>query len=732
MITLDLVAHEYKTDTFASEMISAIKEYQQFSIPFTANLKGSGTYINLPFSFDIEVTSFKDNAGQKCAIPYIWQFGLYNHVWYGREINEFVEITKNLSEILSSAFSKCYSKKEYKTKKNYTVVIYVHNLSYEFQFLYKELDINSEKFFLARTKRDVIKFRLNQKNNISVEFRCSYMLTGLSLANCCKTFTRDITKLFEQKDENGNIIRFDYTKIRSPVTKLDKYELNYALYDVYCTNEIIHEKFECGELFSDIPLTATGYTRQKFKRAIKVHDDPNYKEIMNCTHIVSVPYYTLYKQCYQGGFTHSNYMRSETLHTDVTHYDITSSYPTVLISEMYPRERFKPVFMAHNIEEVFSENFVVDCESYKTIYPDVDISDLTTAKDFVNTPVSELRERNLGYLIRVKISYAELKSDVYDCPISISKIVNYGKDFKVTRKFNGRLISGHNIELYLTDVDFEIIKKAYNLTETRILGLWYSIFDYLPYEMISTVLELYEQKTKFKGKDEKLYSHYKALLNSVYGMCVTDPLKEDYKFSVEGIYNEYERMNEREKNASVIDKLHKYNRDHFLFYLWGVYCSAYARNNLFKAIFELKEDYLYSDTDSVFLKHNERHIKFFENYDKDIKEKLESNKHIKFNSELLKKLNATDEKGKQYPLGVWTKETDKDKDHVKNEKLKNAQIDFVTIGAKRYLQVFRERNTKEFIKFKCTFAGVKPRELEGALWNQSGHNIETVIPIAES
>ena len=46
------------------------------------------------------------------------------------------------------------------------------------------------------------------------------------------------------------------------------------------------------------------------------------------------------------------------------------------------------------------------------------------------------------------------------------------------------------------------------------------------------------------------------------------------------------------------DNVDKYNTDdtRFTFYLWGVFVTADARNNLFSGIYELKNDFIYAST----------------------------------------------------------------------------------------------------------------------------------------
>ena len=93
-----------------------------------------------------------------------------------------------------------------------------------------------------------------------------------------------------------------------------------------------------------------------------------------------------------------------------------------------------------------------------------------------------------------------------------------------------------------------------------------------------------------EGKEVE-YLLSKGMLNSVYGMCVTDPVKDEHTYETEW---------DLEK-VDVMEAIHKYNesKGRFLFYPWGIWVTAYARRNLWSAILNVGNDYVYSDTDSI-------------------------------------------------------------------------------------------------------------------------------------
>ena len=150
-------------------------------------------YYNIPCAFDIETTSFYERDEKK-AIMYVWQLGLNGHVVVGRTWCEFINLIDKLVENLNLSHSK-------------RLIIYVHNLSYEFQCMRKWLKFNE---VFAIDSRKVVKAVTID----GIEFRCSYILTGKSL----KKVGDDLNKYKIQKMVGD----LDYTLMRNCNTILSK------------------------------------------------------------------------------------------------------------------------------------------------------------------------------------------------------------------------------------------------------------------------------------------------------------------------------------------------------------------------------------------------------------------------------------------------------------------------------------------------------------------------------
>lgn len=568
------------------------------------------TFYNIPMSFDIETTSFYvDMNGNvinnedykkysqngylkahKKAIMYVWQFAIGQNVIYGRYWKQFFYFLDSLSAYMG-------------LDKKY-IIVYVHNLSYEFQFICKRF--NWADIF-ADTERKPIK----AETDTHIIFKCSYRLSGYSLSVLANNLhTHKIKKLV------GDL---DYTKLRNSKTPLSENELAYCVNDVLIVTAYIEEQIEEWGNIENIPLTQTGKVRRYVRN--RCFENPKYKFIIQKLTIERTEYLLL-KNAFMGGFTHSNSMYTEIECKNVTSFDFTSSYPTVLIAEKYPMSKGKP-YKVQNEKELISL-----CNRYSVL---------------------------------VDLRFTNIKSNfIFENIISFSKCRNV----KNPLINNGRIVSADSLSITITNIDFLNIISFYKWDNLEI-GLCYIYEnDYLPKEIIETVLQLYKDKTELKGVDGKEieYLHSKELLNSIYGMCVTSIVHNDVSF-------ENGEWSTTENNIDSELDLYNTDKNRFLFYQWGVWCTAYARNNLYTAILECREDYIYSDTDSVKILNAEKHKEYFERYNKWITNKI--NKCLShYNiSETMAKPKTI--KGIEKPLGVW----DFDGFYTR----------FKTLGAKRYI-----------------------------------------------
>ena len=591
-------------------------------------------YYNLAMSFDIETSSFyEDKNGviytnddyrklkntvkaDKKAIMYIWQFAIEENVIIGRTWNDFLYFCKKLYDFLN-------------LKERY-IVVYVHNLSYEFQFICKWF--NWVDIF-ADSERKPIK----AMTDTHFIFKCSYRLSGYSLevlANNLKS--HNIKKMV------GDL---DYNLIRNSKTPISKEELKYCENDVLIVTSYIDEQINEFGNIEKIPLTQTGKVRRYVRKQCFQNKEYQYfiKELT-----IEKPEYMLLKNAFMGGFTHCNAMYTNKICQNVTSYDFTSSYPTVLISEKYPMSKGKEVYI---------------------------------------TTETELLNLIKNYCVLVDLQFNNIKSSfMYEQIISYSKCRNV----KNPLINNGRIVQADTLTISCTDIDFLNIKDLYKWDNMKI-GLCYIYKkDYLPKEFIKTILHLYKSKTELKGVDGKEveYLHSKELLNSLYGMCVTSIVHDTVNF------NGAEWTTE---NGNLDEELKNYNTDknRFLFYHWGVWCTAYARNNLYTGIKECKDDYIYSDTDSIKIFNADKHKIYFEEYNKWIVQKLE--KCLKYHNIPLDYISPKTIKGEKKTLGVWD--------------FDGFYTDFKTLGAKRY--IFRKDN-----KLSITVCGLSKKSGKEFIENQ--------------
>lgn len=502
---------------------------------------------------------------------------------------------------------------------NRRLVIYIHNFAYEFQFMRKRF--MWDKLFFLEERKPVYGIVGG------FEYRCSLKLSSKSLAKVGE----DLQK-YKTNKKKGDL---DYSLVRTSSTPLTDVELGYCEADIRVLLAYIQEKIETDGDISLIPLTNTGYVRN-FCRKVCFQRYQKYRGLMSEL-ILEPDEYIQLKRGFCGGFTHASAKYSGLKLNNVGSFDFTSSYPAVMLAEKFPMSKSKLIEHIDTEEQLFKY-----LNKYCCLF-DVELVNITPKVD-------------------------------YDHPISFSKLI----DVKSPVIDNGRIVSAEKLTITCTEQDFFVFLAFYNWDEIHIKRFRIYEKGYLPTPFVKSILELYKRKTTLKDVEgeEVNYMISKNMLNSAYGMAVTDIVRNEIGYN----NDEYSST-----KPDIEEAIKHYNngKRRFLFYPWGVWVTAYSRANLFSGILACGNDYIYSDTDSIKILNPDSHWDYINAYNEQIKQKLlKAAEFHKLNPDDFSPVNKN---GKSKPIGVWDYEGSYDR--------------FKTIGAKRYI-VQREDN------YFLTVAGV--------------------------
>lgn len=607
-----------------SQLADAMEEAFERS-PVSLIKTGTCEYFNIPAAFDIEVSSFisgKDGSGNpiKNATMYIWQFGINGTVVYGRTWGEFGEFLNELVDYLDLSDHR-------------RLVIYVHNLGYEFQFIRKWLEW--DKVFAIKTRRPVYAV------SGGLEFRCSLFLSNYALAY----IGDNLLHKYPVKKLVGNL---DYYKARHSKTPLTDEELAYCINDVKVVMSYIQEKIEQDGDITKIPLTNTGYVRnycraECFYGGLEDEEEKkktvlNYHALMKSLTVSSQEEYAQLKRAFMGGFTHASALwsgktvttfkgafQNENCYESIGSADLTSSYPFAIVAQYFPMTKFEYIGSVEydNLFTYYLHNYccVFDIE-FENILPELE----------------------------------------YENPLSLSRCYTEGR--VITN--NGRIVSAEKCMATLTELDYETISKFYTWSSCKILNMRIAHRGYLPKDLILAVLKLYEDKTALKGVlgKEVEYLVSKGMINAAFGMMVTNIVRDEFAYDI--TQETWAKL-----EANVDSQLAAYNKNfnRFLYYGWGVWVTAHARHNLFSAILEFGDDYIYSDTDSIKGINFDKHMDYFKKYNDNVfKQLLDMCNHYKIP---FSKCRPKTKDGKEKLIGVW--------------EMEEGYLTFKTVGAKRYL-----------------------------------------------
>ena len=479
---------------------------------------------------------------------------------------------------------------------NRRVVIWCHNLNFEFQHFRRFVKI-IDGFY----KEDRIPLKVVVDGG--VEFRDSYILSNMNLQKFCQN-EPDVIHYKLSGDD------YDYSKIRTPSTPMTDYELQYCYNDVRGLAECIASRMK-EDTLAGMPMTSTGYVRRDAR--IEVKKNKKNRAIFTAA-ALTPDLYRMCRQAFRGGDTHANLRMSDQMLYDVDSFDIQSSYPACMMINRFPISPF----------------FKIKTSTY------------------FNHDTSE-------YALMLHIRFTDIKyKGACGIPyIPFAKCLGITSDRVID---NGRVLYAGIVEMVITDIDLDIIKKEYVFSDFYIREIYASRYGMLSDEYKSVIMKYFEGKTALKGDPEKAYEYMKSKnrLNALYGMMCQ---RIDHDST---IYDGHDFVTTTVSLEEQIEKYYKsYNS--FLSYQHGVWVTCHARKRLRDMLTVIGRDVAYCDTDSI--KCINDHLEDFEAKNKQLeKEAAEAGAY------------AADPDGVIHYMGTWEHETNKEK-----------YSEFKTLGSKKYV-----------------------------------------------
>lgn len=531
---------------------------------------------------DLETATFNTEFFKKHEDTTINCFGLMN--WSGDRY--FSGIT--MAEFLN------YCKTE--IKKN--CIIYFHNLSWDGDFIIKWLAkngfscVNKEDFSGAgqfcffRSLSKIYEIKLGMPSGFGkpqiITFKCSFLLLSSSIENLAKDVGLDKYDNFKPElydlEPQNNLSKYpqeylDYMKRDIEIARLSVLNFSKEM-DNFINNAGPHFR---GFYWMDyMTIGAISYEIQrryvlknsKFKYCFKICQDD----------------YKIADNFYFGGFTQFN----PQIQNEITEcpagisYDINSAHP-------FSMTKLLPISKIYNAK---------------------------------HSPPPTTKRKYLSFY-HLKVGRAIAKQDKLPCLINWHKI---NKEDGISFSQQRYVFELDNFNCYYLKEEWDLLQQFYDFYDVKIVNHYWTFADY---PLKAFTYDLYEYKTKHKkAKHNASAQTYKILLNSAYGKHATREKFGD--FFICQSQEEYEQYM-AEDTLFYNNQEYEILKGHFTFDIENVWAipvlkvkdkkwlsnkliastiTAYSRIYLLEGILKLGIDnFLYCDTDSIYVKKKPKNIK---------------------------------------------------------------------------------------------------------------------------
>lgn len=654
-------------------------------------------YDNIIYGLDIETSTISVDSDTKGSFMYSFCIGCinidngdYKNIYLGRT---YKDLDIYLTELNETAHD---------IGKN--IIIYIHNLSYEYSFF-----CNNSRFFKEHNTIGKHHLFIEQNKPLFIqcdmlEFRCSYLLLQQSIETI--GYSINLPKL-----------EFNYDKLRTPLTKLDAKEIEYNYRDVEIMLRGVYKLIKNNQYINtsnDIPYTKTGVMRHNCERNPEVNVKREYinklgqkrtsnssrlnKYLCSLEKAESLEQLQFWEHLFQGGLVYSNPKYVGDVLTNLASFDFSSDYPFQMLVRQYP-SKFKP-------------------------YTEGDKKLKLNQCIYRVTPESYIYSKPIRNMFNAIIIISNIKAKYNFHPIGTSKIVELDEHIQNTKNsiiINGKILEIQpQVKMYVTCIDmitlklfydYELVDVTYLEIATRYrksnefklnsvefnakAKVEYKIYD----ELISNIGE-YHIYTPEEIADDNYRSMVNAESDYFSQLDVSHSLYLSVKSDLNALYGDNAQHllhslisyddNTREwiKESETYDDYLKAN--HKTSYIYGLYVPQYARASILYIAYQFITNDLpvyYIDTDSIKTKDTELAHKLVAEYNEIQLSMLGKYKYLRF--------------------GVLEHEYTADK--------------FSSLGTKSYIKL-------EGTKLKATISGLpKATKLFNELYEYYGYNFNEMI-----
>lgn len=488
------------------------------------NARPKPRYLDVTCTFDIETTN-TDTDG----FAYTFQTCIGGAVVVPRYFEEWADIIETLVDKWSITERK-------------RLVIFVHNLGYEYTYLIQMLcDRWGDCKALYTKSRKPLYLQFDN----GIEFRDSLKLFQKSLARATEGCKHEKLK--------GDL---DYSVYRTADTPLDDTEFAYCVNDVLGLWEAIERlKAERNYNAATLPMTNTALVIKEVNRHLT--GDSRTLQKMQALELNREQMEIAYKAM-AGGDSHGTRWRAGHTYRNCNSYDFKSAHPSQQLLWKFPEG--KPMMLPQGQPQAVMDN-IISC--------------------------------GMGWIAEIAIKGLQIRPECPDPVISVSKCAGLKCD---ENKDNGRVLQADETLLYCDSNDWQRIKEAYTFERVVMHRGFCFRLGYLPDSFRMAIFDKFKIKETMKGSPE--YAFSKICVNTIFGACAQKTIRDEYTAEI-GDSIDFERMswevNLEKKTPAEIQKSQK---GKFPF-LWGLWTASMTRLKLWQLLKIVGwEKVIYWDTDS--------------------------------------------------------------------------------------------------------------------------------------